>query len=359
MTWAFANALGGTAFSSDGTMGTIYVDDSTAVPATAIICNGFAHHQDGRRYIASWPASGTVFYTWDGIAVRSDGAMIVATAGTIAEDAHGTAVTYRGEVVVSTTAPTFFDDGVGLLQDGTLCVSDAAAWTPASLFASSEEGVLLECAIANLAQDSANTTPVAANADPVGYWADTSGNDKHFVQATAGARGTYSTTIPSVTFDGSADYLAYAGALTQVTGSVLLVIETGATAFAANQAIISSADTGSANNWFEIGIDASGRVYVDSNAAGTQHTVRGTTVLANSTQYLIAVVHDGVDYYVAIGSQEENPLIIESVGAFAWFGDVTGADNLVLGGTVTSAGLVRPFKGGVSFAAITAQDILV
>lgn len=122
--WASVVSSGGTAFASNGIMGTIYLDDGTPVPAEAVMCNGFMHHQDGRRYIAPWPSSNVVYYKWDGIAVRSDGAMVVAPAGTIAEDAHGTSVTYRGEVVVGTVAPTFFDDGVGLLQDGTLCVSD-------------------------------------------------------------------------------------------------------------------------------------------------------------------------------------------------------------------------------------------
>jgi hypothetical protein len=124
MAWAPSGSSSGTAFSDNGIMGTIFVNDATPVPGTAIQCNGFAHHQDGRRYVALWPAAGTVYYTWDGIAVRADGAMLILPGGTIAEDAHGIALTSRGEVVVDIVAPTFVDDGMGLLQDGTLCVSD-------------------------------------------------------------------------------------------------------------------------------------------------------------------------------------------------------------------------------------------
>jgi len=41
-----------------------------------------------------------------------------------------------------------------------------------------------------LFQDSAGTTPAASDGDPVGQWADKSGNDRHATQATPGARPT-------------------------------------------------------------------------------------------------------------------------------------------------------------------------
>jgi hypothetical protein len=124
ISWAATVSSGGTAFGPTGIMGSIFVDDGTAVPATAIMCNGFAHHQDGRRYVALWPGSGAVYHTWNGIAVRSDGAMLISPSGTIAEDSGGLSMTFRGEVVVQNVAPTFWDDGMGELQDGTLCISD-------------------------------------------------------------------------------------------------------------------------------------------------------------------------------------------------------------------------------------------
>lgn len=60
-------------------------------------------------------------------------------------------------------------------------------------------------------QDSARTTPVAADSDPVGAWDDASGNNAHATQATAGNRPTYRTGIvngkPILRFDGSSDRL--------------------------------------------------------------------------------------------------------------------------------------------------------
>jgi hypothetical protein len=50
------------------------------------------------------------------------------------------------------------------------------------------------------------TTPAAADADPVGYWGDKSGNGRHVTQSTAGSKGTLKTSIQNgrniVRFDG-------------------------------------------------------------------------------------------------------------------------------------------------------------
>lgn len=63
------------------------------------------------------------------------------------------------------------------------------AFVPLSLFASSEAGAYYDPRdMASLAQDSANTTPVTAYGQNVGYMADKSGNGKHLIQATAGTR---------------------------------------------------------------------------------------------------------------------------------------------------------------------------
>lgn len=63
--------------------------------------------------------------------------------------------------------------------------------------------------IDTLFQDSALTTPVTADGDPVGGWKDLSGNNFHFTQATAGKRPVYKTTgvnsFPSLQFLVSAE----------------------------------------------------------------------------------------------------------------------------------------------------------
>lgn len=208
---------------------------------------------------------------------------------------------------------------------------------------------------AGLFQNSNGTTAASANNDPVGYWGDSVGT-RHIIEATAGERPLLQTALPSILFDGTDDRLAYAGAFTDVVGSVVIVFKTEA-AFTTRRVILSSADEAAADVWFEIGIAADGRIYIESNAAGIKHTVNGSSFLEVATSYVLTVTHDGTDYYAQIGAVEQNPLTIENVGAFAWFGDVAGADNIVLGGTVTSAGLVRPFKGEIMEVAVYSGDI--
>lgn len=61
-------------------------------------------------------------------------------------------------------------------------------------------------------QDAAMTTPAVLDADPVGGWADQSGNGNHVTQATAGSRPILKLAIqnglPVVRFDGADDYMS-------------------------------------------------------------------------------------------------------------------------------------------------------
>ncbi len=214
-------------------------------------------------------------------------------------------------------------------------------------------------AINGLFQSSAGTTPATANNDPVGYWHNNNGDSYNISQSTTDSRPLLQTALPSVLFDGTNDYLAYAGSTSTTVGTAIIVYKTGATAFSSRgaQVLLSSADTGSANNWFEIGISSAGKIYIESNAGGTKNTVTGLTILSVSTAYCVAVMYDGTDYYVSINGTEENPLIVSNVGTIAWLGNVSSPNNIVLGGTVTSAGLVRPFQGEILEAALYAIDI--
>lgn len=215
-------------------------------------------------------------------------------------------------------------------------------------------------AYAGLYQDSAATTLAVANNDPVGHWRDQSGKSRHAVQGTAGNRPLLQTALPSILFDGTNDHLIYTGSVLETTGTAIIVFKTGSTAFATRgtQVLVSSADNGTANNWLEIGITSDGRVYIESNVGGTQHTVVGSTFLQTSTNYLLAVAYDGADYYASVNGVEQNPLTITNIGTFAWFGNVSSPDNLVVGGTVTSAGIVRPYQGEILEVALYTENII-
>jgi hypothetical protein len=211
-----------------------------------------------------------------------------------------------------------------------------------------------------LRQNSNGTTVVSANNDPVGFFGDTVGT-AHLIQATSGNRPLYQTPSIGLSFDGSNDRLAYAGTLGDTDGSVTILFKTGSTALLTegDQVLFSSADEGTANNWFEIGITGLGQLYIESNAGGTKHTVLGSSFMTTSTDYYAIVVFDGTDYFAWLNGVEQNPLVVTNEGTRAWFGDVTGADNLVAGGTVTSGGLVRPFNGIIREIATYSDDISV
>lgn len=68
-----------------------------------------------------------------------------------------------------------------------------ASFSPATLFAGETGGYWDPSVLSSLWQDSARTTPVTANNDPIGAIDDLSGNGNHLVQATADNRPLYKT----------------------------------------------------------------------------------------------------------------------------------------------------------------------
>lgn len=115
---------GGTAINGSGIMITSFLSDATPVPATAIRIRGIAHAGDGTRYVAAWPSTGVYYH--GGIAVRQDGAMIIAASGTVSVRKNGIPLTYRGEVLVSTNLPVITHAGLRFDAAHNLCVTELA-----------------------------------------------------------------------------------------------------------------------------------------------------------------------------------------------------------------------------------------
>jgi hypothetical protein len=99
----------------------------------------------------------------------------------------------------------------------------ASPWTPASLFAASEEGAWYDPSDPSTVwQDDAGTVAGAIDS-PVGRLDDKSGNGNHLTQGTAGARPILRSdgTLYWLERDGSDDFLASAGSLTLEAGWTL------------------------------------------------------------------------------------------------------------------------------------------
>jgi len=111
----------------------------------------------------------------------------------------------------------------------------SGVFSPASLFAGGQEGLLLEAFdIDTLFQLSGGTTPVTAATDPVGYFGDKSGNGNHAVQATAAARPTYQTSPARATIDKVDDRLSVTVPTGGFTGTMVLGTDQGTASYGVN-----------------------------------------------------------------------------------------------------------------------------
>lgn len=122
-------------------------------------------------------------------------------------------------------------------------LAGGSVWTPLQLFANGEQGAWYDPSdLTTLYQDSAGTTPVTADGDPVGLMLDKSGNGNPASQATSARRSLYDETSDyiAVTPDGVDDYLSVGQALNHEEFTAIVVCRQAGD----NQRLIDNRGTG-------------------------------------------------------------------------------------------------------------------
>lgn len=134
-------------------------------------------------------------------------------------------------------------------------VAGSAPFDPASLFTGGYTGGYYDASdLSTLWQDSARTTPVTADGDPVGAWDDKSGNGNHLTQATSGRRPLYKTSggLHWLQFDGIDDSLATSGTV-DFSASDKLSILAGVYRNSGTSTLVSCGNTASEAGSFDLG----------------------------------------------------------------------------------------------------------
>lgn len=158
-----------------------------------------------------------------------------------------------------------------------------------------------------------------------------------------------------VLFDGTNDFLSSSYSSAKTSGTIFLVFKTGT--IGSKRTIISFSNSSASNEWLEFGITPEGRFYIEKNSAGTVSRLVGSTILESSTRYCASVSFDGSYYFLTINNREENPLTVESIGNYGWFGNVSGGNTLSFGACVSSSGSSNFFNGTIGLIKLYETDI--
>lgn len=100
---------------------TTFLDDNTAVPATAFFRGGRAFTSGGSAYVCLRPAGGLApqgIFFHGGAAIRADGAQIILSPGVIARFLNGVGYTELGELCADTNAPQTIVNSIGVSSAG-------------------------------------------------------------------------------------------------------------------------------------------------------------------------------------------------------------------------------------------------
>lgn len=210
-------------------------------------------------------------------------------------------------------------------------------------------------------EDSAKTTPAADDADPVGCWADLSGNANDFLQATAGKRPTLQLNeingYPVIQFDGSDDILAHPDSLTTGQAGTVIGLYKYVTGDTLPTILLASADEAGTTRVSLQPVRATttfvgmtdGTNALDGNSANKIDTVHVAAFSSNATRTRMWL--DGAAQNLTEGGTFQG----------VWWGDFAGRDNMTIGGVKPASPTYRPGHFGLILIAateLTPDDIM-
>ncbi len=209
----------------------------------------------------------------------------------------------------------------------------ASIWTPAALFSAGQQGVWYEPRPEYLYQDSAGTTPVTADGQPVGLMDDRSPNDHDAAQSTASYKPLY----PGLSYDGVDDRMS-AGDVPSLrfgTENFTVSFAVRPDTISGNHGLVSKRGTGSPGGRLGWGVRQDGNSIDIEFDDGTASSYAGDSVAAgvfSAGVWSIITVEfdrDAGECRAYSGGSLAGTLDISALG------DVSGTQPLVIGADAT------------------------
>ncbi len=217
------------------------------------------------------------------------------------------------------------------LVNARTCPNESAAFAPDDV-----SGLTLWLdanVIGTLWQDSARTTQVSADGDPVGAHDDSSGVGNNFSQSTSGARPTYQTaelnSLPVIRFDGVDDRLAKTSGnssaiITNSARTVFIVFKaaSGGPSSGYNDDLL----LGDNGGWWWISISGSGTTVNVGHQNGTDGVKQVAPSISTGTWYILESRHESGTLYAALNGGSASSVAVGVVGSLTDGAPRTGAN---------------------------------
>lgn len=184
-----------------------------------------------------------------------------------------------------------------------------------------------------LFQTTDTSTPVTADGQTVGRQEGFSPTAVDFIQATAGERPTYKTSIQNglsvLRYDGGDD-LASTSAPGNASGSIFIVLSIADLTSARN--VYSASDKDDNNHYLVVWVDTSGFLRLNvKDGAGSDNGIRGDTVLSTGTPYILYVGSSGTAWQMRVNGVAQSLTVTSGSNNGNWYDAPTALDTHAVG----------------------------
>ena len=177
--------------------------------------------------------------------------------------------------------------------------------------------------------------------DTIQSWTSLDANARAFSQTASAAKPVFKTTTnginnrPCLLFDGTDDVLSFPATLTSTSGFISAIIRPDDVS--GLQAIWSSSDLAVADEYLVLQLNGTKLEIRHIKASATADAVKGDTVIATDTNYVVSALSSGSAWSLFVNGVEQGLTVVSGSNSGDWLGDLSSNDRVSIGAIATTS----------------------